>query len=263
MLTRIITGIVLLIVVLAGIFYLPQREFIWVAVIIAGLAAWEFASIMWSQNVIKRGLFLVTFLIIAGFEQFLSVNVILFCGTVWWFLVPGVLWHYVRTKRLLFDNWGFQFGIGLVIFIPFLVGLITLRNGFGVLYLLCGLTIVWVADIAAYFAGRIWGRHLLAPLISPKKTIEGLVGGVIAAMLVAGTWGVVFKIVGMRWLLWLTLTLVVTLWSVIGDLFESVLKRNANLKDSGNLLPGHGGIYDRIDSLTAALPIFVFGLLYF
>lgn len=262
MIIRIITGVVLLVVVLVGMFYLPETEFGLVAVIIVGLAAWEFAALIWKQDIFKCVLFLVSVLAIAALERWLPLNIMIFCGVVWWCLVPGVLWHYVRTKQLLFSNWGYRFGIGLLVFIPFLVSLITLRRFFGVAYLLCGLTIVWAADIGAYFVGKFLGKYLLAPMLSPQKTIEGLGGGLIAAMLVAVVWGMWFKVTGIHWLFWLLLTLVMSLWSVIGDLFESVLKRCAAVKDSGNVLPGHGGIYDRIDSLTAALPIFVFGLMF-
>ncbi len=124
--------------------------------------------------------------------------------------------------------------------------------------LLCVLAIVWLADIAAYFAGKRFGRHKLAPEISPGKTWEGVAG----AMLAATIYGLVlcYYMHYSRWLivgLWLTVVL-----SVMGDLFESLLKRQAGVKDSSHLLPGHGGVLDRIDGLIPTLPLVLFYIYY-
>ena len=130
-----------------------------------------------------------------------------------------------------------------------------MNNNYLVL-LLFGL--IWAADVGAYFAGKAIGKTKLSPNVSPKKTVEGLVGGVILSLIVAGTY--VFISLGnpsiSDYLTYGILSIIISLASVIGDLFESVLKRLANVKDSGRLLPGHGGILDRIDSLTCAAPIF-------
>ncbi|MFT5657280.1 MAG: phosphatidate cytidylyltransferase [Gammaproteobacteria bacterium] len=141
-------------------------------------------------------------------------------------------------------------------------GLLFLHRHFdaGGWILLYTLTLVWVADIGAYFAGKRFGRNKLAPSISPGKTREGVVGGIasnLAWMLIvywlSGGWGMAlwqFLIIG----------LCTSLISVVGDLYESVLKREASVKDSGTLLPGHGGVLDRIDGVIAATPVFIFGL---
>ncbi len=124
------------------------------------------------------------------------------------------------------------------------------------LWLLTALMIVWMADTGAYFAGRKFGRRKLSPRISPNKTVEGLAGGVFAALL----FGLLFAALAgaaAGQLPWIALAIVLTvLASVIGDLFESLLKRQAGVKDSSDLIPGHGGILDRIDSVLAALPVF-------
>jgi phosphatidate cytidylyltransferase len=123
------------------------------------------------------------------------------------------------------------------------------------------LVLIWVADSAAYFTGRALGCHKLAPAVSPGKTLEGLAGGLVGA----GTLGLIFVgldlLGGLGPLAAIVLCVGVALLSVAGDLFESYAKRAAGLKDSGALLPGHGGVLDRIDSLIAAAPVFLLGLL--
>jgi phosphatidate cytidylyltransferase len=121
------------------------------------------------------------------------------------------------------------------------------------------LLLAWAADVGAYFAGRSFGRRKLAPRVSPNKTWEGVLGGLIAAAAVA--------VVGQAWFgfnatAFLPLCVAVALASIVGDLAESLFKRQAGLKDSGHLLPGHGGVLDRIDSLTAAVPVFTLGLVW-
>lgn len=119
------------------------------------------------------------------------------------------------------------------------------------------LVVVWSADTFAYLAGRRFGKHKLAPSISPGKTIEGLAGGLAGAALVALLAAtLVLDLSAAQTLLWLLASLIATLFSVVGDLFESRLKRRAGVKDSGGLLPGHGGVLDRIDGLLAATPVF-------
>jgi phosphatidate cytidylyltransferase len=120
------------------------------------------------------------------------------------------------------------------------------------------LVLIAAADVGAYFGGRLFGRHKLAPQVSPGKTWEGFVAGVVAAACVAVAGAIIFD---MPFWPWLVLCLLVAVVSVIGDLTESMFKRHVGLKDSGRLLPGHGGLLDRIDSLTAAAPTFLLGLL--
>jgi phosphatidate cytidylyltransferase len=155
----------------------------------------------------------------------------------------------------------FLYGAGFCTLVPALVGIVTLRFDFGSKYLLLVLGLVWAADIGAFFVGKYFGKHKLASKISPGKTIEGVVGGIVAAAVVAIFAGITVHLHVLAWVLWLLLVIVTVLWSIIGDLFESMLKRMADVKDSGTLLPGHGGFYDRIDSMTAAVPIFTLGLL--
>ena len=134
-----------------------------------------------------------------------------------------------------------------------------LGGGQGAEWLFYALSLVWVADIGAYFSGKNFGKHKLAPHISPGKTIEGLTGGVIATSLYTLAAAYYFELDMEKTALLVLLSIVVTLISVSGDLFFSFLKREAGLKDSGRILPGHGGILDRIDSVLAAMPVFIVG----
>jgi phosphatidate cytidylyltransferase len=145
---------------------------------------------------------------------------------------------------------------GLVVLVPAWLALSQL-HAHNPLFMLFLLLLVVAADVGAYFAGRRFGRHKLAPRVSPGKTWEGVGGGVVGATIVA--------IIGALWLhmpflLFIALCVVVVFASIVGDLTESLFKRHAGLKDSGNLLPGHGGVLDRVDSITAAAPVFLVGL---
>jgi phosphatidate cytidylyltransferase len=149
---------------------------------------------------------------------------------------------------------------GVAALVPTAVALGRLRGvdpqGAGVL--LFSLAVIMAADVGAYFAGHRWGRLKLAPRVSPGKTWEGVIGGLVASLLVA--WGGA-ALFGWPSTVIVPLALGAAAFSVVGDLMESLLKRHSGLKDSGHLLPGHGGVLDRIDSLTAGVPVFTLGLL--
>lgn len=289
LITRTITGLIFGGLVIIGIVYLPSFFFNLLAVLITSLATWEFAGFFWQKNRNKKLGFLVVFLLIFMATELFSAQITLIVGVLWWLTVPYFLWCYTigknnfLTKILKRSSKNVRFGevvsilgkyfIGIMIFIPFLVGLIEVHEKLGVKFLIYLLSVVCAVDIGAYFAGMFWGKHLLAPQISPKKTVEGLLGGILGALIVTFTAvlllrfgiinmdGVIFDFNSLRGVSLLLLVIITSLWSVIGDLFESMLKRFVGIKDSGRLLPGHGGIYDRIDSLTAAIPIFVLGIL--
>ena len=190
-----------------------------------------------------------------------------------WVLVGGTcLWWLVMLRWIARYPEGFgapraiTVGAGLLV-LPGTIAAVMLLHGapgpehHGPLRLLFALALVWAADVGAYFAGRAFGRRKLAPRVSPGKSWEGVFGGVALALVVAvvaGHW--LFGLQGARWLPFLLLCAAVVLFSIVGDLGESVLKRAVGAKDSGTLLPGHGGILDRIDSLLAALPAMALGL---
>jgi phosphatidate cytidylyltransferase len=166
-------------------------------------------------------------------------------AAAWWIvLAPAWMWRGVRTGQ---QTW--LGAAGFAVLVPAGLAMAAL----GPLEVLLVLVLVWIADTAAYFVGRAWGRRKLAPAISPAKTWEGAAGGLIGALAYAIIGG--FCIQEIAWAPFLAAAALLAMVSIVGDLFESAAKRQAAVKDSGSLLPGHGGILDRIDSATAALPL--------
>ena len=189
---------------------------------------------------------------------------------IYWQSLAGVVLWVLITIGLCFyrhhGNWPLLarvllLGVSLDLLWICVHGLVFLQATYGGEILLYLLSLVWVADIGAYFSGRRFGRHKLAPAISPGKTREGVIGGLMANLL----WMLLIYQFSLGWglalLPFLIIGLATSLISVVGDLFESVLKREAGVKDSGKLLPGHGGVLDRVDSVIAAAPIFISGFI--
>jgi len=185
-------------------------------------------------------------------------------------VVVGVVWWLLATLWLKFYQFGsnhdsharmLKLAAGTLSVIPAWCALALIHGGEpnGHRWLLLALAVIWAADTGAYFAGRYLGRHKLSPRISPNKTIEGLLGGLVAAVLVALA-GAPLAGATVAQLPLVALVVVATVaFSVVGDLYESLLKRHVGVKDSGGLIPGHGGVLDRIDSVLAALPVFALG----
>ncbi|MCP4325638.1 MAG: CDP-archaeol synthase, partial [Alteromonadales bacterium] len=187
----------------------------------------------------------------------------LIVAAVWWFISLFLVTSYPKTNKFWAGSKAVKALFGVLTLVPFFWAMIVLRSVnihhdffYGGALLMYVFLLVWAADTGAYFCGKRFGKHKLAPNVSPGKTIEGFVGGVISSMLVAFVASVLFEIEADKMILFFVAALITTFVSALGDLSESIFKREAKLKDSGNLLPGHGGILDRIDSLTAAVPVF-------
>ena len=164
--------------------------------------------------------------------------------TFWLVIAPLWLWRGLQGAPAALVA-----ATGWVVIVPAALMFATTTPG----WLLGVLALIWIADIAAYFVGSAFGRRRLAPRISPGKTWEGVAAGVLGALGYAIICGIFIE--RLPWMLYLAAAMVVTVLSIVGDLFESALKRRVGVKDSGTLLPGHGGILDRVDSLLAALPV--------
>ena len=170
---------------------------------------------------------------------------------------------YPRGTDIWFNNKSITISMGVMTILPASQSLNFLHDNFqaGAIILLYVLALVWIADSAAYFSGRALGKKKLAAAISPKKTVEGLAGGMVFSLVYAAICGVFFHFSLSNWFCFVMISVVAALFSVVGDLFISMLKRCAGVKDSGKLLPGHGGIFDRLDGVCAAIPVFTLGLL--
>lgn len=251
---RILTAFAALIVVAIVLFALPPlyAEFVIGLLILAG--AWEWSGLIDRD---KTGL-RVAYTAILGVCLALAhtatpgqAATIMQIACAWWFI--AFLWA-LRFPTPI--PAAIRWICGVLVLVPLWVALYTLMR-LGVEYLIAVLLIVWFADGGAYFAGKAFGRVKLAPSISPGKTWEGVVGGLVLVALLAigiGTWkGIAIAVL-------LPFFLAVAAISIIGDLTVSMFKRTAGVKDSGSLFPGHGGVLDRVDSVAAASPLFALGL---
>jgi phosphatidate cytidylyltransferase len=266
---RVLTAIAIVVPVFLLIVFGSSRAFALLALLVIAIGAWEWGRLVGFASGISRGLYTLAIPALAGllllfWEQggWSTLHAwVLALASLWWL---GVFVGLLGYQPGLGDHgWGrFLLRVaGFFTLVPAAVALVWLHaaNPHWLLYLLF---LVAAADTGAYFAGRRFGRTRLAPEISPGKTREGVFGALIAVILVATVAAWLFGLVPMDALLFVLLSVVVALVSVAGDLQESILKREAGAKDSGTLLPGHGGVLDRVDSLTAAAPVFVTGLLW-
>lgn len=286
---RVVTALLLLPIVFGALFFLPIEAFAGFGALVMAGCAWEWARLIGLQGSLSRLAYVTVVLaLIAGLMAVsdplpvwpavaLSHNLpewVLLIGSLFWLLAAFPLVVSYPGSAAIWNRGVWLPGLmGLILFVSTWVGMVCLRangvlgewedfrrGGFLVLFLFA---IIWAADVGAYFAGRAFGRHKLAPLVSPGKTIEGFIGGLVVVALVG--YG------GVRWLELPTgewpkiaiLVLCTALASVLGDLFESMVKRNRGVKDSGNLLPGHGGLLDRLDSMLAATPVFALLFIWF
>lgn len=276
MLTRICTAIVLIVATLSWLFLCDFPKFAMGSLFIFAVGAYEFGPLIGFKTKIP---FVVISMIVASLS-FIAV------GNPGFFVVTGIpkIAQYITLSGVIVwlgslplllkfphdtawhKNKVINCVIALLMLVPFLMGLLILRsseygadNIAGAYLVLAVMALVWCADSGAYFAGRFLGKHKMLPNVSPKKTIEGLLGGLLTAIIA------MFIFMKLGWFgqyatnqTALTIACVFTiLFSVIGDLVESMFKRLADIKDSGKIFPGHGGMLDRIDSQLAAIPVFL------
>lgn len=250
---RVVTALFLVAGFLCVLFLLPAMAASAAFAVMAALAAWEWGGLLKLDQPgrIACGVVVVVSCLAASTSPAVFPALWLLSAAFWFLLVPAWLirrWPLSGRKSL-------GLLVGWVVIVPTWAALVNL-HGRGPGLLLAVMALVWVADIAAYFTGRAFGRHKLAPAISPGKTWEG-VAGAVAGVLIYGFAAALYSQSAMPggWIGFAGLLILLTALSIAGDLFESLAKRQAKIKDSSNLLPGHGGVLDRIDSLTSTLPL--------
>ncbi|HEX5960637.1 MAG TPA: phosphatidate cytidylyltransferase [Rhodanobacteraceae bacterium] len=267
---RVITALILSPLILALIFLTRASVFATLLGLIFLLGMWEWTRLAGVRGHPLRLVALLGYAIV--FALLWQV-----CKTPWWWapVLAGLLWWLLALTWLGHHRFAASPGpghallkliAGALVAAPAWCAVVVMhgdlaephagRGEWWVLFLAC---IVVAADIGAYSAGRRWGRVKLAPTISPGKTREGVYGALVCSGIVGVVGGVLLEVPTDRLPAIVALALLTVLFSIIGDLFESLIKRHAGVKDSGTLFPGHGGVFDRMDSIVAALPVFVLG----
>jgi len=275
---RIITALILAPAAIWAIFYLPLMYFSSLLLLVVAIGAWEWSAFIGLKSKLKRSLYVaVTVILICmlwfiipptdlwpllgGLQEYALL--LLWLSVAWWLLAALLMLSYPKSITFWAKN-PFVIAIfGWCTLVPTWLAFMVLRshNHFvdafhGAQLLMFLLLLVWSADIGAYFVGKSLGKHKLMPNVSPGKTLEGFLGGMFCAALLTLSIGYFLQWTTEQFTSAIFVAVIISIVSVLGDLTESMFKRQAGIKDSGKILPGHGGILDRIDSLTATAPIF-------
>jgi phosphatidate cytidylyltransferase len=255
---RIITALILLPIALGGFFLLEGAGFALFIGLVVTLGAWEWARLAGFAGQSARVAYAA---VVAAmlFVMYLVPGIapwVLGAAVLWWAAATFLVLTYPRTTHH-WANTAAKLVIGLLILLPAWQGLIWIKQGaLGNWQIMAVMVLVWGADVGAYFSGRAFGKRKLAPKVSPGKSWEGVYGGLALSLVITAVVGIVRDWSAAQLLMGLFGAALIVFVSVVGDLTESMFKRQSGIKDSSNLLPGHGGVLDRIDSLTAAIPIF-------
>ena len=277
---RVLSAVVMVIVALAAIFWLPPLALTIALSALVVLGMWEWAQFagfksQMSRVVVAGATTCILLLLIVANTDYISAArfitdanaIVLFIACAWWVIAFGLVVTYPNSAKLWEKSVVAKFLFALCTLFPFLIGLLAIRfnnysvNAYqGTYLLLYVFLLVWGADSGAYFFGRALGKYKLAPRVSPGKSWEGALGGlftsgVIAFVFLQVTPDDVFGR-ALETVPFIVVSVATVAISVLGDLAESMFKRQAGIKDSSNIIPGHGGILDRVDSLTAAIPFF-------
>jgi len=255
---RIITAVIVAVLFLGVLFFLPPSATVIVLTALVLAGAWEWSAFLRATRAPARAAYVVLMGLLLLSAWFLAASpdvlrAVLITALVWWLV--ALAWIIFAPRNVTPLSAGLA---GVLALVPAWLALVRLLDlPHGAHWVLFTLTLVWSADIFAYFAGHRFGRTRLAPEVSPGKTWEGVIGGFALRAVVA--------VVGSAWFAlplysFVPLCLAAVAFSIVGDLTESLLKRFAGVKDSGTLFPGHGGVMDRIDSVTGAAPVLFFGL---
>ncbi len=262
---RLLTGIPLAIAAIWFVLTQQSDSILIALIVIAAIAGWEWAGLAKAKTIPVRlmfGLVLSMTLWVAASQVGTGQLVKLQLMTTGFWLLVVVFLSQVKSIKTQTNLSGLKLVLGIIAVIPAMLAMWMVHR-FNAEWLLFGMSLVWVADIGAYFAGRKFGKNKLAPVLSPGKTREGFYGAMLLTLIYSLLASVFyFELDSTAIMLTLLMTFVLTVLSVAGDLFESFLKRSAGVKDSGKILPGHGGVLDRIDSLTATMSLFAVATIY-
>ena len=264
---RFITAIILAPLVLCGVFLLDPNNFAWFFAFITLLAAWEWANLSSIDSPLYKVLYAVLITALLLLIKDVPIAWVLHASVIWWFIASLFVLSFPDTS----NYWRSKLVrcvMGIFVLLPMWKALVFIRSGNFVavegldtlLLIVYMLLLVWVADTGAYFAGKTWGNAKLAPNVSPGKSWAGAWGGIVATMILSLIASSLIDLDLVQACQLLLITVITAGVSIMGDLTESMFKRQRGIKDSSNLLPGHGGVLDRIDSLVAAIPVFVFCL---
>jgi phosphatidate cytidylyltransferase len=265
---RIITGTILLALVLGANFYLPSAWFAVFLSLFIARGAFEWGRLMRGAGDAARVwmpvgiVFVMLGLWLTRDHAWIAALTFTFAAAGWCFVL-WLLRHVDRLPPARSRGPAMQFVLGCIVLPPCWLAMVTLHDmaDYGPQYVFFLIGLIALADTAAYFSGRAFGKNKLAPSISPGKTWEGVAGAVAATSVFGGVGAWLFGIRGVALAAFSLLCAVTVMFSIVGDLFESLLKRQAGVKDSGTIFPGHGGVLDRIDGFTAGAPVFAFGLM--
>lgn len=262
--TRTRTALLLAPIGIAAIVFLPP---LWFGVLIGALftvGLWEWSRLCGYESLAARASLVLAQVALMGWlawDGAAALRQAMMVGVVFWLFAPFWLRHYDFGRLPKRRYQALKAMSGALAVVPAFAAIIHLDaySASGPYWVLFVIVLIWVADSGAYFSGKRFGKAKLAPHISPGKTREGAYGALAASLVYAA---ITAAAVGMGWSLgaqFVVLALVTVVFSIVGDLFESLIKRHSQVKDSGDIFPGHGGVFDRFDSLFAAAPVFVFG----
>ena len=270
---RLLTAIILIPLIVWVLLSLSSQTLAWFLSIFVILGAYEWAGICGWHSKVARSVYTITvsLVLLMGIlnwefgiigNWFWLMTILIVAG-LWWLLALFWVLRYQQGHSLIPVSPFLKGLLGFLILLPPWVALLILHKHehFGGPWVLFLLVLIWAADSGAYFIGKRWGKTKLAEKISPGKTYEGVAGALLISSVVSLTYALFQSMSLITLLFFMLLCLLTVIASILGDLLESLFKRQAGLKDSGQILPGHGGVLDRIDSLTSAAPIFVVLLL--
>ncbi|HTM63562.1 MAG TPA: phosphatidate cytidylyltransferase [Gammaproteobacteria bacterium] len=257
---RIITAVILVPIVLFLLFFASPPLFCIVTGLVVLMAAYEWTNLIPLHHTWQKLLYLFIFFDFMFLMLFVQTPLIFAVTFFWWLAALILVLIYPRGSHIWSSSKLIKGIMGALVLIPCWVAINFIRNGNeGIFVLFFIFILIWGADTTAYFAGKKWGTIKLAPLVSPGKSVQGVISALVYAVVITILTGLLSQPPLVIIVSAVILAVVTVAFSILGDLFESMMKREVGLKDSSNILPGHGGLLDRIDSLTAAAPIYALG----